>query len=125
MAAKAVLAVGLDPAFAGEGDLGGLSPDLVRAFVVQQIDRLRDVGFETQACLLSPDAAGERMLLDALRGRRFDCVLVGAGLRKPPGLLWLLERVVDMVRREAPQAALCFNDSPEDTVTAVQRWVQP
>ncbi|WP_116710226.1 hypothetical protein [Actinomycetospora cinnamomea] len=38
-------------------------------------------------------------------------------------LLELLERVVDLVRRHAPQAAIAFNTGPDDRVDAAQRWL--
>lgn len=123
MPKKAVLAVGLDPDHADFSRLEGLTPEIVRAYLRQQTDRVRDMGFAVVDCLISPDEAGERALADALAAQHFDCVVIGAGLRQPPALLHLFERVLNTIHAHAPDARLCFNTSPADTAEAVQRWI--
>lgn len=49
---KSVLAIGIDPAFADLSAHPDLSVDLVRAYVDQQIDRVRDLGYEVDSCLI-------------------------------------------------------------------------
>lgn len=120
-----VLAVGLDPEFADLDEATGLSPDRIRAYVMQQIDRVRDAGFDVVDCLISPDDAGERRLTASLASRGFDCVLIGAGLRKPPALLWLFENVMNAIHEQAPQAKICFNSAPGDTLEAIIRRLGP
>jgi hypothetical protein len=60
---------------------------------------------------------------EALKSRDFDCVLIGAGLRQPPERLLLFERIINLIHRLAPNAAICFNTTPADTTEAVQRWM--
>jgi hypothetical protein len=60
---------------------------------------------------------------EALKSRNFDCVLIGAGLRQPPERLPLFERIINLIHRLAPNAAICFNTTPVDTTEAVQRWM--
>ena len=62
---------------------------------------------------------------EALEARRFDCVLIGAGLREPPQHLLLFEAIVNLARSLAPDAAVCFNANPADTLEAVRRRVEP
>jgi hypothetical protein len=50
-------------------------------------------------------------------------VVIGAGLRQPPERLLLFEKIVNLVHVHAPQAKICFNTTPADTVQAVQRWI--
>lgn len=57
----------------------------------------------------------------ALAARPWDCVVVGGGIRTPPEALELFELVVNLVRRHAPQAAIAFNTSPEDSADAAAR----
>jgi hypothetical protein len=45
-------------------------------------------------------------------------VVIGGGLRLPPKSLALFERVVDLVHKVAPSAAIAFNTRPEDTAEA-------
>ena len=51
--------------------------------------------------------------------------MIGAGLREPPERLLLFEKILNLIHIHAPQAAICFNTTPADTVEAVQRWVEP
>ncbi len=61
----------------------------------------------------------------ALTAKRYDCVMIGAGLREPPERLLLFERVLNLVHRLAPDACICFNTSPADSAAAVQRCLTP
>jgi len=36
----------------------------------------------------------------------------------------LLEQVINLVRRHAPDAAIAFNATPEETFDAAARWVE-
>jgi len=117
-----VLALGLDPVFADYTKMPGLTPELVRAFIDSQLARLSDSGYEVESCLVDLGETAEAETASRLRKRRFDCVMIGAGLRAPPQLL-LLEKLLNLIHAEALQAKICFNTSPADTVEAVRRWV--
>lgn len=114
-----VLALGLDPSFV---DLPGLTPDVVRAFLDAELERLRSLGYEVVGCLVDTGETAEAVLREALASRRFDCVMIGAGLRAPERLL-LFEKLLNIVHVSAPGARICFNTSPRDSVEAVRRWV--
>ena len=116
-----VLALGLDPSFVDLSSAGP-SPDLVRAFIASELDRLRALGYEVVSCLVDLGDTAEAVVAQALAARRFDCVLIGAGLRSPERLL-LFEQLLNAVHRGAPDAKICFNTSPRDSTEAVQRWV--
>lgn len=120
---KRVLAIGLDPIHADLSQFPEFSAEVVAAYVKQQIDRVREMGFEVVDCLISTDPEGLKQVEAALQSQEFDCVMIGAGLREPLELLLLFENVLNAVHRLAPQAAICFNSSPEDSVEAVQRWI--
>ena len=119
-----VLALGLDPAAADPAELTGLAPDLVRAFIDTQLQRLGAVGYEVTTCFVDRGATAEAVVSRALQERRFDCVMFGAGLRAPAHLP-LFEKLLNLVHAQAPGAKLCFNTTPADTAGAVQRWVSP
>ncbi|MDO3069700.1 hypothetical protein [Mycobacteroides abscessus] len=40
-----------------------------------------------------------------------------------PSNLELFETVLNTVHAHAPQAKICFNTVPTDTVAAVERWI--
>jgi hypothetical protein len=119
-----VLALGLDPKFADLTSMPNLTPELVRAFIDSQIERIRTLGYEVDSCLVDSGQTAEDVLKESLRKREFDCVMIGAGLRAPEHLL-LFERLLNLVHAEAPGAKICFNTTPADSAEAVQRWVQP
>jgi hypothetical protein len=120
-----VLAIGIEPGSADYSAFPQLTPELVRTYIEAQLLRLRDLGYEVTSCLIDLDATAEASVTAALRDERFDCIVIGAGLREPRQRLLLFERIVNLVHRLAPEAAICFNTTPADTVEAVERWVKP
>jgi hypothetical protein len=125
MPTKTVLAIGIDPAFADYSKFPQLTAELVRSYIDAELQRLRDDGYEVVPCLIDLGATAEQVTAAALASRRFDCVMIGAGLRQPPEHLLLFEKILNLVHRLAPTACICFNGSPADTVDAVRRWIQP
>jgi hypothetical protein len=122
MAKKRVLAMGLDPAFVDLKWSPNLTPELVKAFIESQLDRVRGLGYEVESCLVDTGASAEAVTQRHLDGGRFDCVVIGAGLRAPEHLR-LFEKLINLVHARAPGAKICFNTTPADTAEAVQRWV--
>jgi len=123
--AKRVLAIGIEPGNADYSAFPQLTPELVRNYIEAQLLRLRGLGYEITSCLVDLDEAAEAAVTSALRDERFDCIVIGAGLREPKERLLLFEKVLNVVHRLAPEAAICFNTAPADTAEAVQRWVDP
>ncbi|WFU80778.1 hypothetical protein QA645_41275 [Bradyrhizobium sp. CIAT3101] len=123
--AKRVLAIGIEPGSADYSAFPQLTPAMVRNHIEAQLLRLRGLGYEVTSCLIDLDEAAEAAVTVALRDERFDCIVIGAGLREPKERLLLFEKVLNLVHRLAPQAAICFNTTPADTMEAVQRWVAP
>lgn len=117
-----VLALGLDPRFADYSHMPALTPELVGAFIESQLQRVRDAGYEVDSCLIDTGATAEATLSHWLGAKSFDCVMIGAALRNPAHLQ-LFEKLINTVHRKAPNARLCFNTKPGDTLEAVRRWV--
>jgi hypothetical protein len=63
-------------------------------------------------------------LLAKLSRQDYVCVVIGGGIRRPEPLLELFEKVVNLVRQHAPDAAIAFNNSPEDCADAALRWLR-
>jgi hypothetical protein len=63
------------------------------------------------------------MLETALKAATYDCVVIGGGLRLPPKSLALFETVVNIIHKTAPNAAIAFNTSPEDTAESAARQI--
>jgi hypothetical protein len=123
MAKKTVLAIGIDPAFADLAAFPQFTPELVRSYIDAQIARLRELGFEADSCLIDLGDTAEAVAAIALKSRRYDCVVIGAGLRQPAPQLLLFEKIINLVHALAPDAKIAFNTTPADTAEAVQRWI--
>ena len=119
-----VLALRLDPHFADLASMPNLTPELVRALIDSQLERIRALGYAVESCLVDSGQTAETVLKESLRKRKFDSVMIGAGLRAPEHLL-LFERLLNVVHAQVPNAKICFNTTPADSAEAVQRWVQP
>jgi hypothetical protein len=125
MAKKTVLAIGIDPGLADFAAFPQFTPELVRSYIDAQIERLRELGFEVDSCLIDLGETAEAVATMALKSKHFNCIVIGAGLRQPAPQLLLFEKIVNLVHRLAPDAKICFNTTPADTAEAVQRWIEP
>jgi len=114
---RTVLAIGLDPESAGF--------PAIRNSIDTQIDTLHGAGFDAVSLWITPGTAGTETVRRTLEAWRFDCVLIDAGLRAPSEDPLLFETVVNLARSVAPDAAICFDTSPADTLDAVRRWTEP
>ena len=82
-------------------------------------------GVSAESCLVGIDGQDdpEEMVTASLRAEVWDCVIVGGGIRTAEDQLGLFERVINLVRTDAPNAAIAFNASPSDTYEAAARWI--
>ena len=125
MAKKSVLAIGLEPSFADLTAVPQFTPELIRSYIDAQIEELRALGYDAELCLIDLGETAEQVATAALVSKRFDCVVIGAGLRQPAAQLLLFEKIINVVHGLAPAASIYFNTTPADTVKAVQRWIGP
>ena len=125
MTKRSVLAIGIDPALGDFEAFPQLTPEIIRGYIDAQIEQLRALGYDVDSCLVDLGDTAEVVAAAALQSKRFDCVVIGAGLREPPARLMLFEKIINLVHRLAPHASICFNTTPADTAEAVLRWVRP
>lgn len=123
---KSVLVIGLDPElidFSQPGYAPGMDATKVSAGLRSAEDELTRLGYSMQMCLTDFGDTAEAVVQSQLNQKRFDCVLIGAGLRTNPSNFMLFEKLINVVHEHAPQAKLCFNTMPGDTAAAVKRWL--
>lgn len=113
-----VLVVGFDPRA-----VPGVDPDAVETALAVGRERLAQHGLNADECLAALDDTFEATVVEQLTRKPYGCVVVGGGLRKPEALLELFERVVNLIRMHAPQAAIAFNSDPTDSAEAALRWL--
>lgn len=90
-----------------------------------EIGRARFVehGLAAEFCLFGLDGSDDvgAVITAALCRHRWECVVIGGGVRHQ---LNLFETVVNLVHRHAPQAPIAFNETPADTYAAAARWIK-
>jgi hypothetical protein len=123
---KNILVIGLDPTlidFSQPGYAPGMTAAKVMAGMKSSEDELMRLGYRVEMCLTDFGQTAEAAVRSCLERTRFDCILIGAGVRANPAHFLLFEKLINVVHQHAPQAKLCFNTLPNDTAAAVQRWM--
>jgi hypothetical protein len=86
--------------------------------------RHHQLGYSVKSLYVDDGKTAEAALTDALATGRYDCIMIGAGLRVVPAYLLLFEKLINIVHQHAPASTkLCFSSNPTDTAEAVKRWV--
>jgi hypothetical protein len=123
---KSVVLIGFDPATVDFSDPAlppGMTPEKIHAGVKLALADFAARGWHAENCFISPDETAVPTVERCLADHVYDCVVIGAGLRLPPGQLVLFEAVVNAVHRAAPRVAIAFNTRPEDSGAAAARWI--
>jgi hypothetical protein len=123
---RRVLLVGLDPATVNFSDPAlppGMTAEKIHAGVKHALADMATRGWAAENCFINPDETAVPTVERRLADGRYDCVVIGAGVRLPPSRLTLFEAVINAIRRAAPQTAIAFNTRPEDTGAAAARWI--
>jgi len=113
-----VLFVGLKPETVDYSDPAlppGFNAEKIQAGIDLAVEKIAERGWTGVLCMISPDDDGVAALKSDLADARYDCVVIGGGIRLPPKGLKFFEDVVNAVHRGAPGAAIAFNTRPEDT----------
>ena len=119
-----ILLLGLDPETVDYSDPAlppGMSAEKVRAGIAVALKQFAERGWESEVCFIRPDATAGPTVELQLGSRRYECVVVGAGVRLPPRGLALFEAVINAVHKAAPDAAIAFNTRPDDSADAAAR----
>lgn len=121
-----VLSIGLHPSAVDYSNYPQLDEATLTARIAAGESALREAGFDIVSCQLpaDPDAA-EAALRECAAGGEFRVAMIGAGVRMAPEHTLLFERLINVASDLAPGIRFCFNTSPETTVDALRRWVQP
>ena len=117
-----VLVIGLDPRRVP----GPWDPQPIVDAIEQGLAQFRENGVGVETCLFGLDGSDdiEAVVAAALRSRPWECVVVGGGVRNNDERLELFERLLNLVRQLAPDAAIAFNSTPAGTFDAAARWIE-
>lgn len=125
---KSVMLIGLQPSvidfsspdFASSP---GLNADKIQAGLDKAEEDLKRLGYDVVMCLTDDGETAENVVRERLREKKFDCVIIGAGIRTVKTYFLLFEKLINTVHENAPQAKICFNTTPNDSADAVRRWI--
>ena len=122
MAKKNILSIGIDPKLIRHPP--GWNANKVQTALEDANKRLTELGYEVQGCLVDLGETAESVVSDILSREKFDCIMIGAGIRILPEHTILFEKLINTIHRKAPlpSSKICFNTNPGDTVEAILRW---
>lgn len=122
---KRVMLIGLKPEVVDFSNWHGLTSENLMYKLKTSETTLKSLGYDVELCLVNLDETAEVVVMQKLTKIKFDCVMIGAGVRTIPEQLLLFERLINIVHKYAHSAKICFNTKPSDTAEAVQRWIKP
>jgi hypothetical protein len=117
-----VLVIGLDP----HRVPGPWDPKPVADAIGAGIARFGEHGIGVQLCLVGLDGSDDidAVVTEALLMRAWECVVIGGGVRDAEGEPDLFERIINLVRRCAPDAAIALSHRATETFDAAARWIR-
>jgi len=121
-----ILLVGYDPETVDFSDPAlppGLTAQKIHAGIEVALKQFAAHGWEADVGFIRPDETAGPTVERLLVSTRYDCVVIGAGVRLPPRRLACFEAVINAVHKAAPGAAIAFNTRPEDSADAAARWL--
>jgi hypothetical protein len=120
-----VLLIGVDTTKFLNSNIPGYDPAEIHRQSVIAKDNLITMGYDAKWCYIDITSKNATEILTTeLLANQFDCILVGAGLRKRPDQLLLLESLINIVHQYAVGAKICFNEDVHDTVDTVKRTLK-
>jgi len=119
--------IGLDPdvidySSADFAQFPGLSKEKLRAANDQNVAGLRAAGYRVDNCLIDFGPAGADKARQRLEAKRYDAVLIGAGVRLVPGNTLLFEAIINAAHVAQPNCRFVFNRAAVATPDDIRRW---
>lgn len=119
-----ILMVGIDPDLVDFTDPAlppGMDAEMIRRGIAAALDGLKAAGHDPHHQYIPPEAAALGDLADRLSTERFDCVVVGGGVRLPPRNLALFEAVLNVIASQPQAPAIALVAAPPEAPQAVAR----
>ena len=86
-------------------------------------DELIQLGYDAEICWIDTGNTAIEVLQNHLVKKRFELVLIGAGIRKLDSNFLMFEKMINTIIQHSPNSKICFNTNPMDTTAAVKRWM--
>jgi len=121
-----ILLIGLNPDTVDFSDPSlppGMTAEQAHAGIALSMKSFAERGWHADICYVTPDKSAAPTVTRMLASARFDCVVIGGGLRLPARNLEAFEAVVNAVRQAAPGVPIAFNTRPDNSAEAAARWL--
>lgn len=83
---------------------------------------LQAAGYDVDNCLIEFGEVGAEKARNWLNSKRYDAVLIGAGVRLVPNNTLLFEAIVNAAHSANPDCRFVFNYAPTSTPDDIRRW---
>jgi spermidine synthase len=100
----------------------GLSKEKLRAANDDNVAALRAAGYHVDNCLIDFGDAGADKARQWLEAKRYDAVLIGAGVRLVAANTLLFEAIVNAAHVSQPDCRFVFNRAAVATPDDICRW---
>jgi hypothetical protein len=100
----------------------GLSTEKLRAANDENVAALRAAGYHVDNCLIDFGDAGADKARQWLVAKRYDAVLIGAGVRLVASNTLLFESIVNAAHVAQPRCRFVFNRAAVATPDDIRRW---
>lgn len=100
----------------------GLSTEKLRAANDENVAALRAAGYHVDNCLIDFGDAGANKARQWLAAKRYDAVLIGAGVRLVASNTLLFESIVNAAHMAQPGCRFVFNRAAVATPDDIRRW---
>jgi hypothetical protein len=119
--------IGLDPdvidySSSDFAQFPGLSKEKLRAANDDNVAALRAAGYHVDNCLIDFGDAGADRACQWLEAKRYDAVLIGAGVRLVAANTLLFEAIVNAAHVSQPDCCFVFNRAAVATPDDICRW---
>ena len=119
--------IGLDPdvidcSSSDFAQFPGLSKEKLRAANDENVAALRAAGYHVDNCLIDFGDAGADRARQWLEAKRYDAVLIGAGVRLVANNTLLFESIVNAAHIAQPGCRFVFNRAAVATPDDIRRW---
>jgi hypothetical protein len=123
----AAIQIGLHPDVVDYGSpefarFPGLTPEKLQAAHDGNIAQLRQAGFDVDGCQVDLGRTAVEVVRRAITRKRYDAVLIGAGIRLVSGNTLLFESVLNTVHQHLPSARFIFNQDAVTSPDDIRRW---
>jgi hypothetical protein len=100
----------------------GLSRGTLRTANNDNVTALRAAGYDVDNCLIDFGTAGADKARQWLEAKRYDAVLIGAGVRLIASNTLLFESIINAAHTTQPGCRFVFNRAAVATPDDIRRW---